>query len=536
MSPNKREVVYPRLALLCLVLVVVLTLFLFGVGLVTLKEKQAEVMGLELSNVKLRTEQVAAEVNRQTWQQAEAVLADTGFQKLLSLASQTPSAAQEREARKILAEIVARHPVVKQVIVVADGRFVTLEQVGRGFRQGLEKRLAAADVGQTGTDPIWLGSRQYQVFFKIFDRRNRAAAFIVDEQWVSDVLLHRIALSLGFDPVAAQHIRLKQGASEPFNDGFALDTQLTGVLPFMHIEIAESPILRQKASAVRETVYLVVSCLMFLSILVAGLVLIIRLVRDLHVKQMRTDFMSAFSHELKTPLTLIRLYAETLQNDDEISPATRESYCQIISRESERLSRLLERLLTARKIEQGRNQYTLVTGNLAETVARTVESYSEHLRLRGFTVDLDLAVSLPPLRFDSEAVSQAILNLMDNARKYSGDARYIAVRLFRERSDCILEVEDHGVGIPPEEQPRIFEGFYRVSNSPSRQGFGLGLFLVQHVMKAHNGRVEVFSETARGSRFRLVFPMSRPARLAGLARNFHPFARTMQLARYVGGR
>jgi len=536
MTLNKRDVIYPRLALLCLVLVVVLTLFLFGVGLITLKEKQAEVMSLELSNVKLRTERVAAEINRQTWQQAEATLADPGFQELLALASQKPSATQEQEARRIASEVVARHPVVKQAMAVADGRIVTTQQVGRGFRQALEKRLAAADVGQTGTDPIWLGARQYQVFFKVFDRPNRAAAFIVDEQWISDVLLHRIALSFGFDPVTVQHVRLKQGAMEPFNDGFALNTQLTGVLPFMHIEIAESPIQRQKTNAVRETVYLVVSCLMFLSILAAGLVLIIRLVRDLHVKQMRTDFMSAFSHELKTPLTLIRLYAETLQNDDELSPATRESYCQIISRESERLSRLLERLLTARKIEQGRNQYTLVAGDLAQTVSRTVESYSEHLRLRGFTVDLDLAQLLPLLRFDSEAISQAILNLMDNARKYSGDARYIAVRLFRERSECILEVEDHGVGIPPEEQPKIFEGFYRVSNSPSRQGFGLGLFLVQHVMKAHNGRVEVFSESAKGSRFRLVFPLSKPARLAGFARNFHPFARTMELARYVGGR
>jgi hypothetical protein len=338
---NRCEIVYPRLALLCLVLVVALTLVLFGLGLLTLKEKQAEVSDLELPTVKLRTEWVAAEVNRETWQQAEATLADSGFQELLRVASQTPPARVGQEARKVAGEIVMRHPVVRHAIAITDGRFVTSEQVGRGFRQALEKRLAAADIGQTGTDPIWLGSRQCQVFFKVFDHSSRAVAFVVDEQWVSDVLLRRVALSLGFDPVTVQHIRLKPGATGPFGDGFALETELPGVLPFMHIEVAAPPIQRQKTIAVRETIYLVVSCLMFLSILIAGLVFITLLVRDLHAKQLRSDFMGVFSQELETSLRLIRLYAETLGDDEELSSGARESYRRIISRESARLSRLL---------------------------------------------------------------------------------------------------------------------------------------------------------------------------------------------------
>ncbi len=533
MNVNKREVIYPRLALLCLSLVVVLTLFLFGVGLVTLEERRTEVTDLELSNVKLRGERIAAELNRQTWQQAEAALADSAFEQLIRVRKGPASAKQEHEIASLTEEIRHRHPIVSWVITIADGRIQSSGQADRAFRQALEKRLTVADVGQTGTDAIWLGSEQCQVFFKLLDHREGAVVFVVNQKWISEVLLHRIALSQGFDATTAHQIRLKEGEITPSEDGGpSLATPLTGIFPSMHIDIAESPIQRQKARATRETIYLVVSCLMFLSIVGAGLVLITRLIRDLHVKQLRTDFMSAFSHELKTPLTLIRLYTETLQNDDEISPATRNSYCQIISRESERLSRLLERLLTARKIEQGENQYMMATGNLGDTVTQTVDSYADHLRNRGFAVNIDISASLPPIRFDSEAVSQAVLNLMDNARKYSGDARYIGVRLYRVRSESIvLEVEDHGVGIPADEHQKIFNGFYRVSSSSSRQGFGLGLFLVRHIMAAHNGSVEVESEPEKGSRFRLVFPLSRPARLAGFARNLYPFARSLQLAR-----
>ena len=535
MNLKKREAIYPRLALLCLSLVVVLTLFLFAVGLVTLKERRSEVTDLELSNVKLRGERIAAELNRQTWQHADAALADNGFQQLILARKGPASAGQEQAVRKLAEDIRHRHPIARRVITLAHGQVQAPgQQVDRAFRQALEKRLAVVDVGEPGTDAIWLGSGQCQVFFKLLDRRaSVAVAFVVDEKWISEVLLHRIALSEGFDATTAHQIRLKKGVIARTDDGAPiLATPLTGIFPSMHIDIAESPIQRQKARAVRETIYLVVSCLMFLSIVGAGLVLIIRLIRELHVKQLRTDFMSAFSHELKTPLTLIRLYTETLQKDDDMSAATRDHYCQIISRESERLSRLLERLLTARKIEQGVNQYTMVTGDLAETVARTVDSYADHLRIRGFVVDTDLAASLPPIRIDSEAVSQAILNLMDNARKYSGDARHIGVRLYRQRSESIvLEVEDHGVGIPHEEHQKIFEGFYRVSNSPMRQGFGLGLFLVQDIMRAHNGRIEVESEPEKGSCFRLVFPLSRPARLAVFAKNLYPVARSLQLAR-----
>jgi two-component system phosphate regulon sensor histidine kinase PhoR len=115
---------------------------------------------------------------------------------------------------------------------------------------------------------------------------------------------------------------------------------------------------------------------------------------------------------------------------------------------------------------------------------------------------------MPPARFDAAAVSQALVNLLDNAVKYSGDRREIAVRLFARGATVVVEVEDHGIGIPESDQSRIFERFYRVQNGHGKGGYGLGLHLVSHVMAAHGGKAELESEPGRGSRFRLVFPVA----------------------------
>jgi two-component system phosphate regulon sensor histidine kinase PhoR len=126
---------------------------------------------------------------------------------------------------------------------------------------------------------------------------------------------------------------------------------------------------------------------------------------------------------------------------------------------------------------------------------------------QGFSIEADLATSLPPVLFDADALSEAVLNLMDNAAKYSGESKFIAVRLHSENSKIIFEVEDHGIGIPANERETIFQQFYRGQNGAGKGGYGLGLFLVKHIMDAHGGSIELESEVGRGSRFRLIFPI-----------------------------
>jgi len=222
----------------------------------------------------------------------------------------------------------------------------------------------------------------------------------------------------------------------------------------------------------------------------------------------QADFVSGVSHELKTPLTLIRLYGETLLYGDGFAEEARNGYYQIITRESERLTHLVDNVLDFSRIDRGLKQYSFQEGNMATIVAEIVEIHAQYLRRAGFTVHVNLSSNPPCLRFDPAGVSAVILNLLDNAAKYCADKKEISVSLHADAANLVLEIEDQGIGIPDSEQERIFEQFYRANNSSDEGGHGLGLFLVKHIMDAHGGRIEVKSELGHGSLFRLVFPLN----------------------------
>jgi two-component system phosphate regulon sensor histidine kinase PhoR len=132
--------------------------------------------------------------------------------------------------------------------------------------------------------------------------------------------------------------------------------------------------------------------------------------------------------------------------------------------------------------------------------------YRQYLARRGFDIEMAISAGLPHVEFDEDAVAQAALNLLDNAVKYSGDSRKVSVRMWPADGQVIFEVEDQGIGIPRKEQDRLFQEFYRSEEGRGRGGYGIGLFLVRHIMDAHSGTVEVESQVGVGSRFRLIFP------------------------------
>ena len=248
--------------------------------------------------------------------------------------------------------------------------------------------------------------------------------------------------------------------------------------------------------------------LLVVGTLVLGIILLLRDVsRDFAANQLRADFVSGVSHELKTPLTLIRLYAETLLHGHDFEPAERRGFYEIIARESERLHHLIDKVLNFSRIERGEKDYNLQPGDLTSAVRSTVEAYRHFLERGGFTVEAAFEPAVPAVRFDENAVAQAIINLLDNAVKYSGDAKFVGIRLGASDSQVYFEIEDHGIGIPPADQQRIFDKFYRATPASGSGGYGLGLFLVRHVMRAHGGEVQVESRPGHGSRFRLVFPV-----------------------------
>ncbi len=245
-------------------------------------------------------------------------------------------------------------------------------------------------------------------------------------------------------------------------------------------------------------------------VLLAGLAFTARAsAREAELARLRTDFVASVSHELKTPLALIRMFAETLDSGITADEPQRREFYGVIRRESDRLAHLIENVLDVARIEAGTKQYGLQAADLAQVAREAVEAYRPFFERQGFHVETALPGDPVCLRLDRDAVLQALINLFHNAIKYSPDERRVTVSLTAHEGEVRLSVADSGIGIAGDEIPRIFDKYYRVraQTSGAPAGSGLGLSLVAHTMRAHGGRVDVASAPGAGSTFTLVFPV-----------------------------
>ncbi|HEX6740099.1 MAG TPA: HAMP domain-containing sensor histidine kinase, partial [Vicinamibacteria bacterium] len=166
------------------------------------------------------------------------------------------------------------------------------------------------------------------------------------------------------------------------------------------------------------------------------------------------------------------------------------------------------------RIEAGRKEYRFAPTDVSRIVQEVVDAYRFQIEQQGFTLEVNLAEDLPDVPADKEALAQALLNLVNNAIKYSRDQKYLALEVTRDDGRVLLSVSDHGIGIAKPEQRKIFDKFYRAEDSlvHETKGSGLGLALVHHIMEAHGGQVEVDSTPGRGSRFTLALPIEKAPR------------------------
>jgi two-component system phosphate regulon sensor histidine kinase PhoR len=233
------------------------------------------------------------------------------------------------------------------------------------------------------------------------------------------------------------------------------------------------------------------------------IVVVVAAARERKLSNLKSDFVANVSHELKTPLSLVRMFSELLQSGRVDSDEKRRQYLQIIVGESERLAALIENVLDFAKVERGRQAYEFTDGPLGEVVTRAVEVCRLRAEREGVDVELDIAQGLPVLRRDERAIEIAVINLVDNALKYASSGGRISVSVKRAGDDLEIRVADQGPGIASEDKKRIFERFVRgrVAEGKQVRGSGIGLALVKHIAEAHGGRAWVEDGPVRGSVF-----------------------------------
>ncbi|HEX2712030.1 MAG TPA: HAMP domain-containing sensor histidine kinase, partial [Candidatus Acidoferrales bacterium] len=353
------------------------------------------------------------------------------------------------------------------------------------------------------------------------------------EHFFPEILDNLLAEDLGGDPhggrngsnpaVMMLHIKKESeplAASAGWDGGKPeVDRNLEGAFPGLTLAIK----FRGTTVEALGQKFLVTSALIIggLSLLLAGGVWLTyrNVAKEMALAKLKSDFVANVSHELRTPLSLIRLYAETLEMGRLTSPEKYQEYFRIIRKESERLSALINNILDFSRIEAGRKEYSFRETNLAELVRSTLESYRFQIEQNGFTLGGNIADDLPLVNVDREAIARSLLNLINNALKYSGNEKYLAVNLYGTDGTAKLEVIDRGIGIPRGEQPKIFEKFYRVGDPlvHNTKGSGLGLALVRHIVQAHGGQIWVESTPGQGSKFTIALPLESGSGAASAA-------------------
>ena len=280
------------------------------------------------------------------------------------------------------------------------------------------------------------------------------------------------------------------------------------------VPLGEDPVAH--ASTRNRVVYALLLGLFF-GTLVVGVVYTSRvLYREAKLSRLKTDFVSLVSHELRTPLTSIRMFIETLSLGRVKDPEQAQEILGLLTRETERLSQLIERVLDWARLESGRQRLDLQTVSVAEVVDAALAAFRLQRVDGPVEPRCELAPDLPPIEVDKHALAGALLNLLQNAFKYGDAEHFIRVSAalephHRGAPQVAISVEDRGVGIPLRDRKKIFDRFYRVDNllTRSTEGSGLGLSISKRIVEAHGGRISLHSELGKGSTFTLHLPAAK---------------------------
>jgi len=340
-----------------------------------------------------------------------------------------------------------------------------------------------------------------------------------DHDYLTDNVLHRLIENMDFSEKANIIItsldgRTLLGGKKPSEDQATMAEFFDDNFPPWKIEFFRSSTSGFARMDLRKSFYFW-TIVVLLIVLIFGAALIVRTVsHEMGVLRIKSDFVSSVSHEFKTPLTSIRTLIERLQEGKVQDKAKMDQYISVIAQDTDKLTRLVGNILDFSKIEEGKREYDFVETDMAQLVSRQIQEFQNDEIRKDFSIQFLIQEDIPKLTLDKEAFSQALINLLDNAVKFSPDKKEIHVHLSTDEENVILEVKDKGIGIPQDELDKIFEKFYQGKNALKQtvKGAGLGLTLVKHTVEAHGGRVSVKSKVGEGCTFSLIFPVTRKSK------------------------
>jgi signal transduction histidine kinase len=297
-----------------------------------------------------------------------------------------------------------------------------------------------------------------------------------------------------------------QSQDKPFTTA-ALAKQFPGWKVEMYFKGGE---VFEKAAKKQIAIYLWTGALVILLIIVAGGFATQAVGRQIRLNKMKNDFIATVSHELKTPLASMRILVDTLLEGNVRDETQTEEYLRMTAKENQRLSRMIDNFLTFSRMERNKKAFTIVDCAPAAIAQDAVEAVKTKFTANNCQFAVDIAENLPDIQADHDAIVTVLVNLLDNACKYTGDQKQITLKVFADNSNVCFAVSDNGVGLARRHIHRIFDSFYQVDNSLARraEGCGLGLSIVKFILDAHKGTISVDSKLGKGSTFTVKIPLA----------------------------
>ncbi len=383
-------------------------------------------------------------------------------------------------------------------------------------KETIERLIRYQSLSYRKLEPVISSDSTFIILFVTTSPMNVVGIVVNNDRFISDIIGRKLTelaqsdLILNVSRLSTQQTVFSTAQSEKFTSP---QQRPLWIFPDHVVQIRLRGTTIQEAANERYVRNLVLIVLLD-CILLAGAFFVYRQIkREMELVALRSDFVSNVSHELRTPLALIRMFAETLEMKRVKTEKKKQEYYGIILRETERLTRLINNILNFSRMESDSRKYTFAPTDVNAIIASTLSVHEYQLEMKGFVVETSYAKDLPAVSMDEEAAAEAFHNLIDNAIKYSAEKKFIRLSTALSGSRVVVEIEDHGIGIATEHQPKIFDKFYRVSQGlvHTAKGSGLGLAIVRHIIEAHNGTITVQSSPGSGTTFIMNFPLTQSA-------------------------